>query len=98
MSKTIIAIIIIIIVAGLGYWLYQSTLVPEELTEIEQACVNSGGEVLTSLCCEATGDFPNLCLVGPCGCAPDYSHQVKICDCGPDKCFNGNECVVLENK
>ena len=30
MSKTIIAIIIIIIVAGIGYWLYQSTLTPEE--------------------------------------------------------------------
>ena len=29
MSKTIIAIIIIIIVAGLGYWVYQSTLAPE---------------------------------------------------------------------
>ncbi|MBZ9577871.1 hypothetical protein KJA13_02435 [Patescibacteria group bacterium] len=63
-----------------------------------EACIDSGGEITTSLCCKATSDYPNLCLVGPCGCAPDYSHQVKICDCGPDKCFNGNECVVLENK
>ena len=30
MSKTIIAIIIVIIVVGLGYWLYQSMLTPEE--------------------------------------------------------------------
>jgi len=30
MSKTTIAIIIIIIIAGAGYWLYQSTLTPEE--------------------------------------------------------------------
>jgi len=96
MSKTIITIIIIIIVAGLGYWVYQSMIAPEELTEIEQACVNSGGQVSTSLCCKATGDFPNLCLIGPCGCSPDNSHQVKICDCGPDKCFNGSECVSLD--
>ncbi|XOB46418.1 MAG: hypothetical protein ACKKMV_03140 [Candidatus Nealsonbacteria bacterium] len=93
MSKTIIAIIIIIIVAGMGYWIYQLMTTPEELTEKEQACIDSGGEVSTSLCCKATGDFPNLCLIGPCGCSPENSHEVKVCDCGPDKCFNGSECV-----
>ncbi|MFC1663799.1 hypothetical protein ACFL0A_01610 [Patescibacteria group bacterium] len=94
MSKTIIAIIVVIIIAvGLGYWIYQSTIAPEELTEKEQACVNSGGQALTSLCCKTAGDFPNLCLVGSCGCSPDNSHKIKICDCGPDRCFNGNECV-----
>lgn len=35
MSKTIIAIIIIIIVVGLGYWVYQSTSWPQGLTEAE---------------------------------------------------------------
>ena len=35
MSKTIIAIIIIIIVAGLGYWFYQSTSAPQGVTEAE---------------------------------------------------------------
>jgi len=95
MSKTIITIIIIIIVAGLGYWIYQSTTTPEGVTEIKQACLDSGGEVSTSLCCKATSDFPNLCLVGPCGCSPENSHEVKICDCGTDKCFNGSECVSL---
>ena len=94
MSKTIIAIIIIIIVAGLGYWLYQSITASEELTEKEEACINSGGEVRTSLCCESTEDYPNLCLIGPCGCSSDNSHEVKICDCGDDKCFDGNECVA----
>jgi len=96
MPKTIIAIIIIIVVVGVGYWIYQSAITPEELTEKEQACVNSGGQVSTSLCCKATGDFPNLCLIGPCSCSPDNSHQVKICDCGSDKCFNGSECVSLD--
>jgi len=62
----------------------------------KQACIDSGGTVSTSLCCTNTDDFPNLCLVGPCGCAPDYSHEIQICDCGPNKCFNGNVCVPLE--
>jgi len=93
MSKTIIAVVILIVVVGLGYWFYQSTITPEELTEKEQACIDSGGEVLTAMCCKATGDFPNLCLIGPCGCSPENSYQVKICDCGPDKCFNGSKCV-----
>ena len=44
MSKTIIAIIIIIIIVGLSYWLYQSTLTPEEETKEEVK-----GEVLILL-------------------------------------------------
>lgn len=63
---------------------------------VGEACVNSGGETRTSLCCKSVGDYPNLCLVGPCGCSPDNSHQVRICDCGSEKCFDGKECVPLE--
>ena len=96
MSKKIILIVIaIIVIAGIGYWIYQSMVASEELAEKEEACINSGGEVRTSPCCKATSDFPNLCLIGPCGCSPDNSHEVKICDCGEDKCFDGNECVAL---
>jgi len=58
-----------------------------------QACIDSGGMASTSLCCKATGDFPNLCLIGSCGCSPENSHEVKVCDCGEGKCFDGNECV-----
>lgn len=66
------------------------------LTEKEQACLNSGGTISTSQCCALTSDFPNLCAIGACGCSPENSHQVKICDCGQDKCFNGNECVDVQ--
>lgn len=66
------------------------------LSEQEQACIDSGGEVSTSLCCESTSDFPNLCVIGACGCAPENSHEVKICDCGEGKCFDGEECVIIE--
>ena len=100
MYKTIITIIIIIIAAGLGYWIYQSSepLVPKEsIIEQEQACLDAGGQVSISLCCKSASDFPNSCLIGPCGCSPDNSHQVKVCDCGPDKCFNRNKCVSLDN-
>jgi hypothetical protein len=60
----------------------------------EEACVNSGGTVENSLCCESASDFPNLCLIGACGCSPENSRQIKTCDCGPEKCFNGTECVT----
>jgi len=93
MSKKIITIIIIIVVGGLGYWIYQSMTAPEESSAKEQACTNSGGEISTSLCCEAVDDFPNLCLIGSCGCSPENSQEVKICDCGEGKCFDGNTCV-----
>ncbi|XOB41911.1 MAG: hypothetical protein ACKKMS_00755 [Candidatus Nealsonbacteria bacterium] len=60
---------------------------------LEQACINSGGTVSTGLCCLSVGDFPDTCVVGACGCAPASSHEVKICDCGKGKCFNGETCV-----
>ncbi|KPJ55139.1 hypothetical protein AMJ47_01320 [Parcubacteria bacterium DG_72] len=63
------------------------------LSEEELACINSGGTVTTSSCCLATGDFPDTCLVGACGCAPGDSHEVEVCSCGSGKCFNGTECV-----
>lgn len=66
---------------------------PEELTK-EQACIASGGTVTTSMCCGQTTDFPNNCAIGACGCGPDSSHEVQVCNCGTDKCFDGNECVV----
>ena len=60
----------------------------------EKACVDSGGNVTTSMCCGSVGDFPNTCLIGACGCSPENSHEVKTCDCGPDKCFDGTACVA----
>ena len=59
----------------------------------DQSCVNSGGTIATALCCGQTKDFSNNCATGACGCAPTSSHQVKICQCGEGKCFDGNSCV-----
>lgn len=97
MSKKIILLIAVIIIAGIGYWAYQQK--PGELeqpSEAELACVSAGGEVSVSLCCKSTEDFPNLCLIGACGCSPENSRQVKVCDCGVDKCFNGDKCLFLD--
>ena len=60
----------------------------------EQACIDSGGTVETAMCCLTTSDFPNSCLVGACGCSTENSHEVKICNCGESKCFDGDECVA----
>lgn len=60
----------------------------------QKACLDSGGTVGTGTCCQSASDFPNSCLIGACGCAPTSSHQVKTCNCGAGKCFDGNSCVV----
>ena len=60
----------------------------------EQVCTRSGGTVTTMLCCNSVRDFPDLCLMGACGCAAGDSHQIKVCDCGTGKCFNGSACVA----
>ena len=58
------------------------------------ACAASGGTVTTSQCCQSTGDFPNTCSVGACGCAPASSHSVMTCACPTGQCFDGARCVM----
>ena len=60
---------------------------------LERSCRQTGGTVETGFCCASVGDFPNTCSIGSCGCSPSSSHEVKICDCGPNSCFDGNKCV-----
>jgi len=66
------------------------------ISELEQACLDSGGEVSTSSCCISTSDLPDLCAVGACGCAPGDSHEVEVCNCGTGQCFDGTACVAIE--
>jgi len=86
----IVALVILIIAIISLYFL----LTPPPLSGKEQACINSGGMVRTSLCCLLAEDFPNNCLIGACGCSPDNSHEVKVCECPEGKCFDGNSCVT----
>lgn len=69
------------------------TVVVWTKTTKEQACTNAGGTVKTVTCCKSTSDFPNLCLIGACGCSAENSHEIKTCDCGEGKCFDGVKCV-----
>lgn len=66
------------------------------LGQCGQQCVSSGGTISTALCCKSVDHFPNTCTQGACGCSPENSHQINICDCGPLKCFNGSRCVPFE--
>ena len=59
----------------------------------DTGCVESGGTVSTANCCQSSGDFPNTCAVGACGCALEYSHEVSVCECPEDMCFDGTTCV-----
>ena len=85
MAKKILIVIALLVVVVLGGWIYLSF-------NQERACSLSGGTVTSFSCCRATGDFPNSCLVGACACSPKNSHEVKTCDCGADKCFDGLFC------
>jgi len=57
------------------------------------ACTASGGTVASATCCLSTGDFPNTCTTGACGCAPSSSHSVQTCNCPSSKCWNGSTCM-----
>jgi hypothetical protein len=90
-KKISLLIFFLVVITSAGYWIYQSK--SEGPTEAEKSCLGSGGQVSVSSCCKSIGDFPNFCLVGSCGCSPTDSREVKSCDCGNDKCFDGKECV-----
>ena len=69
-----------------------------EFATLEDACVNSGGTVVTQACnCEGVSDFYDNCAVGTCACGPEFpSYDLSVCDCGEDRCFDGTECVTPE--
>lgn len=106
MKKTIlIAIILVLFVfAGIGFVLLKNAAQDQEydkeegreeiMSEKEWDCINSEGNIVMASCCKGTGDLPNTCLIGACGCSPENSGQVKTCDCGPERCFDGNQCVM----
>jgi len=91
MAKKLLLVVICLIIIGSGYWIIKSR--DQVSSGAEKSCLDSGGQVSVLSCCNQINDFPNLCLIGPCGCSPNDSHEVKTCDCGQGKCFNGTECA-----
>ncbi|MGD0838983.1 MAG: hypothetical protein ABSB49_20295 [Polyangia bacterium] len=51
-------------------------------------CTSTGGQVTSQSCCGGVTDFPNLCAIGACGCAPASSHVVSACSCPNGGCFD----------
>ncbi len=106
--KKIYLAAIAIIIAGTAVWAavqFSKTKMPAENkktadietpSDREQACLDSGGTVTAASCCESAEDFPDNCAIGACGCAPEYSHEVKFCSCGKGECFNGKKCISRE--
>ena len=95
MSKKIIIVFVVLITVVLSYFTYSYLKQNKEqplLVGKEGACINSGGVVEEASCCLSSGDFPNTCLIGACGCSPDNSHQIKTCNCGENKCFDTDKC------
>jgi hypothetical protein len=99
MNKKAISGFGIIVIAGLlilGWYLFvYKHPISIDTTQLEKNCNETGGKVVNSSCCKSVGDFPSNCNVGACGCSPSDSHEVKSCDCGPNKCFNGTLCMEI---
>lgn len=71
-----------------------------QTSPLEKACVQSGGKITQIDCyCADTKDFFNSCLIGGCACTPDpkYKKQIKSCDCGEGKCWDGTKCTNLNS-
>src|SRR5512136_639436 len=84
-----------IIVAGVVILLAPVHGGPVVRSEAEAGCLASGGSVGEGLCCLSVDDFPDMCLVGACGCSAENSHAVQTCTCPGGMCFNGTACASL---
>lgn len=91
MEKIIFATILVA-----GFCLIAVGLLTAPVRSKELACTNSGGIMSTSSCCLSSGDFPNTCLIGACGCQLENSHDVRVCECPEGECFDGNSCVQID--
>ena len=98
MAKRIITIIIIIVIVGLGYWIYQLTLAPEEELVLEgsKGCVNYDDCIVfgkTGDCncgCYNKNNLPSG-TGGDCFCAAP-----KSCKCVSGKCEGVFEEIIEE--
>ena len=73
------------------------TPTPQPTLTRDDLCAQSGGTVKMRPCCMLADDFPDTCLIGACGCSPDNSHQVKVCDCGEGKCWDISQNACITN-
>jgi hypothetical protein len=62
-------------------------LASSDATPLADLCLSTGGQVKSQLCCGSVSDYPNSCVPGPCGCAPENSHTISVCDCPGTTCF-----------
>jgi len=68
---------------------------PVFLSTASQCFLTAMGRVSASICCAGTGDFPDTCNVGACGCSSASSHSVNTCLCPGGGCFSAanNSCA-----
>jgi hypothetical protein len=92
-SIVIVAVVVLAITISVIVYTQRNSLFFHSESDREQACINSGGTIVTQLCCQSVTDFPNSCLIGACGCSQENSHEIKVCECPEDKCFDGSGCV-----
>jgi hypothetical protein len=52
-----------------------------------QTCTTTGGTLSQNLCCAGAANFPEICAVGACTCAPTNLQVVDTCVCPNGGCF-----------
>ena len=65
-----------------------------DASSLAALCTATGGQVGSQLCCNSATDFPNSCLGGACGCAPESSHTVSVCTCTTGCFVPASGCVA----
>jgi len=62
--------------------------------DVTNVCTKAGGTVVPRQCCKSASEFPNTCVGGACGCSAGNSASLDVCECPPNECFNGMQCLA----
>jgi phosphate starvation-inducible membrane PsiE len=87
-------ILFMVVASVVAFFIFENQV--ETQSEVN-TCIASGGKIMTQMCCKSVGDFPNTCMIGACGCSLENSHEISICVCPENNCFDGKSCVPFPN-
>lgn len=70
----------------------------QDLQNLHDDCLQTGGTYTTSRCCVDRGNYPETCSEVPCDqdCAEEDLFTAEACDCGADACWDGEHCLQLQ--
>jgi hypothetical protein len=91
-KSIIVGVILALLLVGFVWYGYSTANQSSNGEDKSALCTGSGGTIEVAFCCSGADEFPNTCSIGACGCSLENSKEIRTCNCGEDKCWDGERC------